>query len=115
MGIWKDVVKSGIRWMVNIALGWLVLKGVISSEESTAWSGEIVAGVAGLLITLLWAFWDKFKSWLFGKLAMEAPANISPQAIKARIKRMPKKKAIEKVLDAETTAPTQGAKENHHE
>lgn len=99
MGIFKNLAAAAARWIVNIICGWLILKGVITEEESIAWSPEMIVGMATVILTLVSALWRTITSWAFSKLALEAPANADPERIAQKVKQMPKRRRIKKAFE----------------
>jgi hypothetical protein len=116
MGVLKDLAKSLIRAWLYALLSWFVTKGWIQQSDADSWLDPMTAtilGGVGFVAVYLWSARDKIKSWVFGKLALKAPANTPPQAIKEEIKQI---SLVDEVKTAiETTAPTVGAKENSNE
>lgn len=103
MGVFKDFLSSLIRAGLYALFSWMIRKGWITQEQADAWINPMVlqiAGVLGFIGVYLWSARDTFKSWLFGKVALDAPSNASPEGIKRKIKNMPLKAKAKKVFSS---------------
>ena len=52
----KQWIGALVRFALTVPLGYLVSKGVITSEMSA----ETIIALAGLLTTLAWSLWQKW-------------------------------------------------------
>lgn len=73
----KNSVASFVRWLLVLAGGYLVRKGVISSEDSAAYiehATPVVIGLGMALIALLWSLYQKRHANQKVDLALAMPA-----------------------------------------
>lgn len=58
----KNAVGTFVRWLLILAAGLLIKKGVISTEQSEVYIQQATPVVIGLLmalVTLVWGIWQK--------------------------------------------------------
>lgn len=77
-----EYIKSAVAGLIRIFLGgvitWLVTNGVIAEGQVE----NIVIGVAGFLVLLVWSLWSRYRKAKELKAAADAPKGTSLETIK---------------------------------
>lgn len=76
----KNAVGAGVRWVLVLAGGVLVKKGIISNDQADIYIQQalpVVIGAAMAGVALLWSLWQKKKANAKIDTALEMPANTS--------------------------------------
>lgn len=74
----KNSIAAGVRWLLVLAGGFLVKKGMITPEQSDAYISQVTPVLIGLGmagIALLWSLWQKRRANEKVDLALSLPSN----------------------------------------
>lgn len=82
---WQTLAATGARWVLTLAAGWLVKKGITDSGTSAA----LVDAGAGVAVGALALGWSMLEKWLAQKkfaTALALPAGSTPADVAQAIK-----------------------------
>jgi hypothetical protein len=98
--MYKQILGTFVRWALTAVSAWLISKGIISQEQSDAWMTELVIGIVGATVPLLWALWNRVSHRVGFLTALQLPAGSTPQDVQEVTKDL---SATDKVAKALTT------------
>jgi hypothetical protein len=84
----KNAVGSGVRWLLVLAAGILVKKGVISTEQSDVYVQQampVVIGAVMAAIALVWGIWQKKHANLKIDKALALPAGTDREVLEKKV------------------------------
>lgn len=84
----KNAVGSFVRWLLLLAAGILIKKGVISTDQSAVYIQQATPVMVGLfmgLVTLAWSIWQKKHTNTKIDKALELPANTDRAKLEAKV------------------------------
>lgn len=84
----KNMVASGVRWVLVLAGGILVKKGIISTDQSAiyvAQAAPVVIGGAMTLVALGWSLWQKKHANTKVDVALALPITATRKTLEAKI------------------------------
>ncbi|HWQ32534.1 MAG TPA: hypothetical protein VNQ79_06605 [Blastocatellia bacterium] len=69
--LFKSVIGSLVRWALAGLFGWLVARGVLTPDQTEALTAAAIVGASALA----WSVWQKYRSLVLLKIALDLPAN----------------------------------------
>ncbi len=70
-----------IRWLIALVSGYLISKGIVDRELADQFGAEAALALAGALVTLLWALWNKWRGHFKLEKALAAPAGTTREQL----------------------------------
>jgi hypothetical protein len=71
-----------VRWLLAFVSGWLVQRGIWTEADAT----QYVAAAAIAIVALGWSLWQKYKSRIHFRAALEMPAGTTEAKVAERVK-----------------------------
>ena len=93
----QQILGSVLRSLLKAAFGWLTMRGFIEADQGEA----LVAGLVGLILSIAWSGWVKFRDRQKLVTALAVPR----AATEATIERMVKAGEAPSVLTSRTELP----------
>ncbi len=84
----KNAVGTFVRWLLILAAGVLVKKGIISTEQSDVYVQQalpVVIGAAMALVALIWGIWQKKHSNDKIDKALQLQAGTSRESLEKKV------------------------------
>jgi len=81
----KAYLGSIVRWLLTLVSAYLVSKGIVGENVASQFNDAAALGVAGVLISLLWGLWNKYRANFKIDRALALPAGTSRTDLERKV------------------------------